>query len=68
MQGLPHNALLYPKSALHFVREDFLHSPDQFVHFLHGIDGLAEMSGMGHSHRIPGQVLAHLPDTDPDQR
>ena len=40
-----------------------MHSPDQFVHFLHGIDGLAEMSGMGHSHRIPGQVLAHLPDT-----
>ena len=39
-----------------------MHAPDELVHFLHGVDGLAEMGGMGHSYGIPGQMLAHLPD------
>ena len=49
-----------PGTTLH--PEYIMHAPDELVHFLHGVDGLAEMGGMGHSYGIPGQMLAHLPD------
>ena len=38
-----------------------MHAPDQLVHFLHGVDGLAEMGGMGHSYGIPGQHACASP-------